>query len=188
VTPEIILTGWLAVGAALIAWLGMRYGLRRADWDYDLGLRPLGTGLGGIVAYWAAYLVAVLALAAILGVDLEALGSGSNGTAAIPTLAIALYFVGNGIVVPIAEELAWRGVIQTALTASYGHAIAIAVTALAFVGKHLIVDLAATPFRVASLLVLALVLCGLRARWGTASSTVAHLGVNVLATAGLLFA
>lgn len=174
--------------AALIAWLGTRSGLRRTDWDYDLGLRPLAAGLGGVVAYWAVYLAAVLALATILDVDLAALGSASGGAAAIPTWAIALYLVGNGVVVPIAEELAWRGVIQTALTESYGHYVAIVVTALAFVGKHLVVDLAANPFRVVSLLVLAVTLCGLRARWGTASSTVAHIGMNLLATASLILA
>ena len=75
--------------------------------------------------------------------------------------------------------------IQTALTESYGTYVAIVVTALAFVAKHLIVDLAVVPIRLGSLLILAFILCGLRARYGTASSTVAHLGMNMIAT-GLL--
>jgi len=56
--------------------------------------------------------------------------------------------------------------------------VAIGVTTLAFVGKCLVVDLAAAPLRVASLLVLGLVLCGLRARYRTASSTATHLDVT----------
>jgi hypothetical protein len=52
--------------------------------------------------------------------------------------------------------------------------------------KHLVVDLAASPLRVVSLVVLAFVLCGLRARWGRTSSTVAHLALNLVTTAGLV--
>jgi hypothetical protein len=42
--------------------------------------------------------------------------------------------------------------------------------------------MAAPPVRVATLVVLAFVLCGLRARYGTASSTVAHLAVDLVST------
>jgi len=73
-------------------------------------------------------------------------------------------------------------VIQTALTEAYGTYVAIIVTAVAFVGKHLLVDLAALPFRTASLLVLGVGLCALRAGYGTASSTVVHVLMNSLET------
>lgn len=56
-------------------------------------------------------------------------------------------------------------------------------TATAFVLKHLVVDLAAPPLRVTALFVFAVLFCVIRARYGTASSTVAHLVVNGLATA-----
>jgi membrane protease YdiL (CAAX protease family) len=77
-------------------------------------------------------------------------------------------------------------VIQTALADAYGTWLAVLVTAAAFVAKHLVVDLAAPLFRVTSLVIMATILCGLRARYGTTSSTVAHLLANGVFT-GLVF-
>ena len=173
----------IPVVAGLIAWWGTRRGINPADWEYVVTLRSVGAGIAGIVGYWAIYLAMVIAIVTIVGMEQAAAASGGIGD--VQTWALVLYFVGNAVFVPISEELAWRGVIQTALTESYGTYVAIVVTALAFVAKHLIVDLAVVPIRLGSLLVLAFVLCGLRARYGTASSTVAHLGMNMIAT-GLL--
>ena len=99
-----------------------------------------------------------------------------------------MYFFVTGIVVPITDELAWRGVIQTVFMDSFGTHIDGTITALAFVLKHLIVDAAAPFLRVASLVTRAFVLCGLRARYGTMSSTVAHLGANSIASALVVLA
>jgi hypothetical protein len=62
------------------------------------------------------------------------------------------------------------------------------VTALAFVLKHLVVDMAAPLFGVTSLVLIAFPYCGLRARYGTASSTAAHLTGNPITTAPILLA
>ena len=184
----LVLTFLFPVVAGVVVWLGTRVGIGRADWDYDVSLRTVGAGLGGVVAYFAAFLGLVALLTSVFGLQTPSVSPTALGTAAAPAWALAFLLLGNGVVVPITEELAWRGVIQTALTESYGTYVAVGVTALAFVAKHLIVDLAAPPFRVASLAVLALIFGGLRARYGTASSTVAHLLVNLFATASLALA
>lgn len=171
--------------AAGIAWVGIHVGITPADWEYGLSLRSVGTGLAGFLAYIVLYVAAVAIYISVLGsqpsVTPTALGVGDA-----PMWAAALLLVINGIVVPITEELAWRGVIQTALMDAYGTSVAIVVTAVAFVLKHLIVDLAAPPLRVTSLVILGFILCGLRARYGTTSSTVAHLAANGVATATLV--
>ncbi len=183
----LVLTFLFPVIAGVVVWLGARAGVGRSDWEYDVSLRTVGAGFGGVVAYYVVILAVIVALTTLLDVQAPSVGPTALGTAGAPAWALALLLVGNGVVVPITEELAWRGVIQTALTERYGTALAVGVTAVAFVAKHLIVDLAASPFRVASLVVLALVFGVLRARYGTASSTVAHLAVNLLSTAQLVF-
>jgi membrane protease YdiL (CAAX protease family) len=107
----------------------------------------------------------------------EGMRSGLAGGAWIGPLLL----VANGIVVPVSEELAWRGVIQSSLARAWGMAGTVAVTALALALKHVIVD--GSVMRLTSLMVGALELCGVRARWGTGSSTVTHLVANFLATA-----
>ncbi|WP_459193792.1 CPBP family intramembrane glutamic endopeptidase [Halosimplex sp. J119] len=167
--------------AVAIAWLGRRRGIDLEDWDYDLSLRAVGAGIGGVIAYFVALVAAVLAITAIFGQpDTTAPTAVVEPGAA--TWVLAVLFVVNGIVVPLAEELAWRGVIQTALMRSYGVLAGSAVAAAGFVLKHVIVDGGASPVRLASLIILAVIFSALRARWGTASSTVAHLGANLLAT------
>lgn len=181
----------LAVGfpliAAVVAGVGLAAGLGPDDWDFDVSLRTVGAGVGGILAYWVVFGGLTVVATTVLGVE-PPTGPSSLGVADAPTWALVVLLVGNGVVVPITEELAWRGVVQTALTESYGTVVAVVLTAAAFALKHLVVDLAAPPLRVASLVFLALVFCGLRARWGTAASTVAHLGVNLVATASILLA
>lgn len=171
--------------AALVAVWGTRVDIAPSDWEYDRSPRSLGAGVAGFVVV----LVVVSALTAVytevLGLEPPA-GLATFGASEAATWAVILFVVGNAVVVPISEELAWRGVVQTALADSYGTYAAVGVTALAFVAKHLVVDVAAPLFRVTSLVVLALVVCGLRARYGTASSTAAHLGVNVVSTVPLL--
>lgn len=183
----LMLAGAVPLTAAVVAWLGTRAGVEPADWDYDLSLRTAAAGLGGVVAFLLVFDGITFVYTAVLGLE-RSLDASALGLGGAPTWALALFFVGNALVVPVAEELAWRGVIQTAIAESYGTPVAVGATALAFVAKHLVVDLAAPLFRVTSLLVLALVFCGLRARYGTTSSTVAHLVVNVLSTAPLVLA
>lgn len=173
------------VAGAIAVW-GTRAGVHRTDWDYETSLRSVGVGLVGFVAFAVVYVGLLYLLTSVLGIGLPATPGGQGGVDSPPTWAVALFFLGNGVAVPISEKLAWRGVIQTALTESYGTSVAIVVTALAFVAKHVIVDMGEPLFRLVALVVLAFVLCGLRARWGTTASTVAHLGVNLVATATVL--
>jgi len=95
---------------------------------------------------------------------------------------LVAFLLVNGIVVPIAEELAWRGVIQTALMDAYGALAGSTVAATGFVQKHVDVDGGADPLRLASLVILAAIFSALRVRYRTGSSTVAHVGANLLAT------
>jgi len=168
--------------AVAIAWFGSKAGLTRRDWAYDISLRSVGAGLGGFVAYLALYFGVVLVLMLGLGLDPTA-GPGTQNVGSAPVWALAMLLLVNGVLVPVTEEFAWRGAIQTVLTKRYGDAIAIVATAIPFVLKHLVVDMSAPVFRVASLVVLAFILSILRARYGTASSTVTHLSANGVFTA-----
>lgn len=171
--------------AAGIALLGRRAGIHRSDWAYETSLRAVGAGIAGFVGYVVLYGAAAAVYTSVLGLE-PSIGTADLGVGGAPTWALGLLFVVNGILVPITEEFAWRGVIQTALTDAYGTWIAVLVTAVAFVAKHLVVDLGAPLFRVTSLVIMAAIVCGLRARYGTTSSTVAHLLANGVFTGLLL--
>jgi membrane protease YdiL (CAAX protease family) len=182
----------LAIGFPLLAYgiaqWGMRRGIVPSDWDYEVSIRPIGLALVGVVMYYVVIGAFTVGYTQIVGTPQSAATSATFGESVGGTLWVAaMFFFANGIVVPITEELAWRGVIQTALMDSYGTYVGGVLTAVAFVGKHLIVDGSAPIFRVVSLFVLAFLVCGLRARYGTASSTVAHLAVNSIATASVIF-
>jgi membrane protease YdiL (CAAX protease family) len=99
--------------------------------------------------------------------------------AAGPAAHVALV-LGNGILAPIVEELAWRGYVQTRLARAWPGGLALAVTAAGFAIKHLIVDLSVT--RLTTLAAAALALGFIRAQYGTSASTVAHLTVNLSST------
>lgn len=178
---------WLPAIAVVFARIGSRVGIDRDDWDYDVSVGTAAAGTGGVVAFFVLYFAVLIVLTAGFGLDPQSLVD-STTTGTPPTWALALLLFVNGVVVPIVEEFAWRGVVQTALTRAYGSLAAIGITAVAFVAKHVVVDMTLSPFRVAPLLVLAFVLCGLRDRYGTASSTVTHLVVNLVSTAALVAA
>lgn len=165
--------------AVAIAAVGRRAGVSPADWEYDRSVRALIAGVAGAVGYFVALFGGVIAASLVVGTP-DAPGPVVAPT--VPLWALALLLVVNGVVVPVAEELAWRGVIQTALTRRLGVGLGVGLTAAAFVAKHLVVDMAAPPVRVFSLVTLAVVLGLLRQYYGTASSTVAHLLANLAAT------
>jgi membrane protease YdiL (CAAX protease family) len=87
----------------------------------------------------------------------------------------ALHLTVAGIWIPIAEEFGWRGYIQSAMTGTRG----VILTALLFAAKHVIAGV--TISRTVGVLVGSFALCTIGARWGTASSTVAHILLNVIA-------
>jgi membrane protease YdiL (CAAX protease family) len=94
--------------------------------------------------------------------------------------AIVPMLVGNGTVVPIAEEFAWRGYIQTQMARAWGPWPALAVTALLFTVKHIVVDLSIA--RITTLLTVSIALGLVRHRYGTLASTVAHYTMNSVAS------
>lgn len=182
----------LAIGFPLlaygIAWWGMRRGIAPSDWDYNISIRAIGFGLAGLIAYYIVIVGFAIGYTQIVGTPQTASASAALAESVDEALWIpVILFLANGIIVPITEELAWRGVIQTAFMDSYGTYVGGTLTAVAFVAKHLIVDGGASVFRLVSLFVLAFLLCGLRARYGTASSTVTHLAANSISTAAVVF-
>ena len=96
---------------------------------------------------------------------------------------LALFALAHGVVAPVTEELAWRGVVQTALVESWGPTVGIAVTAVLFTAKHVVLD--ASLARLPTVLVLAVALGLVRHRWGTTASTVVHAVVNLTSVATL---
>lgn len=179
------------VGFPIAAWAAARYGRRagveRGDWDYDVDPRRVAIGL---VAGAASLLLVVGT-----GLVVEALDLGGSARTAFGFVLVdlragpwvlVLFALAHGIVAPLAEELAWRGVVQTALVRSAGTAVGILSTALLFTAKHAFLD--ASLARVPSVLLLALVLGVVRHRWGTAASTLGHAVVNLGAVALLAVA
>ena len=176
----------ISLAAAGIAWWGTQAGITPADWDYTISRRTIGAGIAGVIGIYVLRGMAVAILTVGLGFNLADGRSLGVGTA--PVWALGAFLLVNGMLGPIAEELAWRGVIQTALSEAYGTYVAVGVTAVAFVLKHLIVDLSISPFRTTALVVLAFGLCGLRARYGTTSSTIAHVLMNSIETLTVIIA
>jgi membrane protease YdiL (CAAX protease family) len=175
----------VVLGTAVAA-LGARWGVERADWELAFNPRSVLAGVAGAGAYFAGYVALLAVLVSIVGIDA---GTGGDlGLADASTAVLVGFVLANGVLVPIAEEVAWRGVVQTALTDAWGVWLGVSVTAVCFVAKHFLVDLAAPPVRVASLVVLAIVLGALRHRYGTGSSTIAHLAVNLVASSTILLA
>lgn len=172
--------------AALLGWIAARSGRPPEEWGYDWSLRPVVAGVLGIAV--ALVVAAVAAQVDAFFLPLERVGT-SFGAAvgdalrAAPALA-ALFLIGNGIVVPIAEEAVWRGMVQSELVEAWGVPAGIALTAILFAVKHVIVDLSVV--RVTTLLALGLVFGLLRHRFGTASSTITHAGVNTVGTASVI--
>lgn len=174
-----------ALVTGLIAWWGQQLGIDSSEWDYTVSLRSIAAGLTGVVGYFVVY-VGIVLLVTLVGIGLPSNAGAVLGTAEWPLWVVGALLLINGILVPIIEEFAWRGVIQTALMESFGTVVGSVLTAAAFVLKHVIVDWGEPWFRLVSLIVLALLFCGLRVRFGTASSTITHIGVNSIATALLI--
>ena len=100
---------------------------------------------------------------------------------AAPALEVLTLMTVNGILVPIAEEYLWRGLIQARLSRVLPGAVAIGVTAIFFSLKHVVVDASWGRF-------LTLVafggICGIVAQRHTwRSSAALHLVVNTTSTA-----
>ena len=172
--------------APLVAVLGTRVGIDPADWELSLSKRGVVAAVATLPAYYVFIIAAGAVAAAVFGID-PAAGTPGFWAAELSTGALLALVAVNGVLGPIAEEIAWRGVVQTVLTDAFGALAGIALTAVVFAAKHVVVDLGATPMRVASLLFLAFAWGILRHRYGTGSAMVAHVLANTTATASLLF-
>ena len=172
------------VAALFAVQYGRRVGLDRDGWDYRTTGRTVGVGLAvGAVTVLAVQGVGLL-VASVAGTDAAASAFGfllADLEAGVWVLA--LFAFAHGIVAPLTEELAWRGVVQSALVETRGPVVGIVVTAALFTAKHAILDLSLA--RVPTVLVLAVVLGLVRHRWGTTASTVVHVVVNLASVVGL---
>jgi membrane protease YdiL (CAAX protease family) len=95
------------------------------------------------------------------------------------TKAFSLVFV-NGIFVPIAEEYLWRGIVQAYLVRFLPSSFAIAITAILFSFKHVLVD--ASWGRFLTLISFGII-CGIVAKqdnWKRSASL--HIFINTMAT------
>ncbi|NEU55548.1 CPBP family intramembrane glutamic endopeptidase [Halorussus sp. MSC15.2] len=175
------------MGVAL-SWAAIQSGQRPEAWGYHWSRRSVGVGILGV-----GVLVAVSAVTGYVdgvlfaGNEMNATFTSAVTDALRTTPSLALVFLlGNGVFGPIAEEQVWRGIVQTDAVEGWGVATGIGTTALLFAFKHVVVD--GSVARLTTLLAMGLVLGLLRHRSGTVSSTVAHIGVNTLSTAAIVFA
>lgn len=176
------LTG--AVLGPAVAVLGTRVGISPRDWDLSLTRGGVLAVVGVVVAYYAVIAVASFVYVSVLGGDLS--GAGLAGAFdGVQSWVLVGFVLANGVLAPVAEEVAWRGVVQTALVDAYGATVGIAVAAAVFAAKHVVVDLGAGPMRATTLIFLALAFGVLRHRYGTSSSIVAHVLAN--SSASVLF-
>jgi len=183
----------LGIGFPLLAYgisqWGMQRGIENSDWDYDISIRTAVIGIIGVIAFYAVFIAISLGYTQLLGnPQPDTTTAPIVGEPDLTLWVLVGLFIANGIIVPVSEELAWRGVIQTAMMDAYGVYAGVVITAITFVLKHLIVDAAAPLFRVISLVLLSFLFCGLRARYGTGASTVAHLLANSISTLLLISA
>jgi membrane protease YdiL (CAAX protease family) len=167
------------VAAVLLSRYAHWSGQTRDDWDYQWDVRTIAIGIGaGVLGVGASFVVSQ-ADAALFGSNEAARSVLVDTLTAAPWLA-AVLLVGNGVVAPAAEERVWRGIAQTDLVARWGVVAGIAVTAVLFSLKHVVVD--ASLGRLFTLIALGLVWGAVRHRWGTSASTAAHVTTNVIAT------
>lgn len=170
------------VGFPVAALFAVQYsrqvGIDRSDWDYTTNGRTVGIGLLlGVLTVLAVYVVGLVS-ASIGGTETAVAAFGFLlGDLEAGVWVVALFAVVHGIVAPVTEELAWRGIVQSAFVESEGVTIGIVVTAVVFTAKHALLDVSFA--RVPTVLVLALALGVVRHRWGTTASTVAHAVVNL---------
>jgi membrane protease YdiL (CAAX protease family) len=163
---------------------GRRVGLDCDDLDYRMTNRTMGMGLAaGLVTVLAIYGVGLL-IASAIGTDTAVTAFGFLlADLEAEVWVLALFALAHGVVAPLAEELAWRGIVQSALVEARGSAVGIAATAVLFTAKHAVLDVSLA--RLPTVLVLAIALGLVRDRWGTTASTVVHAVVNLASVVGL---
>jgi membrane protease YdiL (CAAX protease family) len=102
----------------------------------------------------------------------------------IPLWSAGLLLVTNGVIGPVCEEFAWRGVLQPRMSARFGAIQGLVLTSLLFSLKHCAVDFSFGRFF--AIVAFGLVAGAIRNRWGTSTSAAAHVTANLLSTAVFL--
>jgi len=102
-----------------------------------------------------------------------------------PLLRVISLLLVNGLLVPLAEERLWRGLIQPRMVTSMGFVPGLLLTALLFSLKHAIID--ASFGRLLTLCAFGLVVGYIAARGSWKQSAFAHGAANTFATVILLF-
>lgn len=95
-------------------------------------------------------------------------------------LAVLSMLAVNGVVVPLAEEWLWRGLVQPRLTGVFGYIVGLGVTSVLFSFKHVLID--ASLGRLLTLTAFGLVMGWTAARLGWKASALAHAAANTIAT------
>ncbi len=95
-------------------------------------------------------------------------------------LTVVSLLLVNGLLVPVCEERLWRGLIQPRLVAGLGFVPGLALTAVLFSLKHVIVD--ASLGRLLAIVGAGLVVGVIAARSSWKTSAVTHIATNTVAT------
>jgi hypothetical protein len=170
--------------AGVAVWYGRRAGIARDDLNYRTTRRTAIVGIAAGLATAVAVQATGFAVTSVTGTEAANAAFGfllADLEAGVWVLV--LFTFAHGFVAPLTEELAWRGIVQTALVEARGPAFGIAVTAILFTTKHAVLD--ASFARVPSVLVLSVALGLARHRWGTTASTIIHVIVNLAGVLGL---
>ncbi|UPM42987.1 CPBP family intramembrane glutamic endopeptidase [Halocatena salina] len=181
----ILLLGFPAMAAVLSA-VTLRAGRDSSRWGYEWSLRAVVAGLLGVVVAIGLMIITSQIDAVLFGLEETTATFGTAVTEVLrrtPPLAV-VFLLGNGVAVPIAEEQVWRAVVQSEFVASWGAVVGILLTAVLFALKHVVVD--GSVVRLTTLVGLGLVLGLLRHRYGTVSSVVTHIGMNLYSTAAIV--
>ena len=166
------------VAAVFAVRYGRQVGVNCSDWDYRTDGWTIMFGfVSGAITVLAVYGIAIIN-AWLRGTETAVAAFGFLlADLKVGFWVVVLFALAHGLVAPMTEELAWRGIIQSAVVQSEGVAIGIVFTAIVFTLKHALLDLSLV--RVPSVLILAFALGAVRHRWGTTASTVAHGVVNL---------
>ena len=162
--------GWV------IARIAHRMGIKQKHWGYEWTPRAIGGGIVAGIAGLASVGITTQIDRLLFGglEDTEVVTEETSPVAATLLLAV------NGIVVPIVEEFAWRGVIQPAFVERFGRLTGIGLTSISFSLKHAVIDRSLN--RTTMLFGLGSVFGIARHQLGTSASTAAHITGNLPAS------
>ena len=185
-TPPLLLVASVALPTVIMAATAVLIAQRRghgAVRDFRLELTPRALGVG--LTTGLAMLIGASAIAALMriGSDEEipvAAGDVFSLVADSP-LAVALLIFTIAVVAPIGEEIAYRGMLYSALQRRWSATVAVIFSSIIFAALHF------EPQRFPILLGLGLALGELRRRTDSTSATiVAHMLINSVASLGLV--